>query len=131
MKRLFTILVFTVTTLFLSCNRNEFDYPMDTIYGTWEGIELGVDGNWIDLTDSFFSEFRFSITFYEDGTYYGRGYFGTGSGTYRAKDDIIYTYVDDKPYRNYRVLSLNNNRAELEMFVDGAEGTINLKVEKQ
>lgn len=125
------IMAFIMPVIISSCSKEEqFDYPMETVYGKWEGTNIKIDDRWIDVTDYFFSEFQFSITFYRDGKYYGEGYFGTGYGTYKAKGNIIYTYVGDKPYRNYRIISLNDSTAELEMFVDGAEGTIGLKVRK-
>lgn len=103
---------------------------METIYGKWEGTGIKIEDKWIDITDYFYSDFQFSVTFYDNGTYYGEGYFGTGVGTYKAKGDVIYTYVDGTPYRNYRVISLNDNVAELEMFEDDSEVTIGLKVRK-
>ena len=116
----------------VSCTKdNEFNYPMETLYGTWVGTEIGTDGFWLDLDDIANSKFRFSVTFHDDGTYYGRGYFGTGSGTYRAEGDMIYTYVNDKPYYNYRVISLNGDRAELEISQDGSDATIAIRVEKE
>ncbi len=115
-----------------SCSKEDnFSYPMSDVYGTWEGTAIKIDSEWIDITSYWYEDFQFSITFYDDGTYYGRGYFGTGSGTYKAKDDVIYTYVDGKPYRNYRVVSLVNKNAELVMFVDGESETIGLKVKKR
>lgn len=117
--------------LFSSCSKEEqFDYPMESLYGKWEGTDIKSEDRWIDITSDFFYDFHFSVTFYDDGSYYGEGYFGTGYGTYEAKGDVIYTYVDDMPYMNYRVISLNGSNAELEMFTDDTEVTIGLKVRK-
>ena len=125
------IMAIIMPVLASSCSKEEqFDYPMESIYGKWEGTDIKIDGEWVDITGYIFSNLQFSVTFYDDGTYYGEGYFGTGYGTYKAKGNVIYTYVDGKPYRNYRIITLDNSTAELEMFVDGAEGTIGLKVRK-
>ncbi len=134
MKKLAYLLlaVMLAVVSFSSCSKEDnFSYPMSDVYGTWEGTAIKIDSEWIDITSYWYEDFQFSITFYDDGTYYGRGYFGTGSGTYKAKDDVIYTYVDGKPYRNYRVVSLVNKNAELVMFVDGESETIGLKVKKR
>lgn len=128
---LLCIVSIIVPLCLLSCSKEQdFNYPMETIYGKWEGTGIKIEDKWIDITDYFYSDFQFSVTFYDNGTYYGEGYFGTGVGTYKAKGDVIYTYVDGTPYRNYRVISLNDNVAELEMFEDDSEVTIGLKVRK-
>lgn len=132
-KSIFLILVITVLSLF-SCsksNKNDFNYPMSILYGTWEGTEVYIDGSWIDITSILFEDLQFSITFYEDGTYFGEGYFGTGNGTYEASGNMIYTYVSGKPYYNYRVISLNNNKAELEMSQNNSNSTLLIRVEKK
>ncbi len=105
---------------------------MSDVYGTWDGIAVKVDGKWIDITDKYYyDDFQFSITFYEDGKYYGKGFFGTGSGTYKADGNVIYTYVGGKSYMNYRIVSLKNNVAELQMFVEGDPDTIDIRAKKR
>lgn len=132
-KSIFLFLVISVLSL-LSCsksNKNDFNYPMSTLYGTWEGTEVYIDGSWSDITSIWFEDLQFSITFYEDGTYFGDGYFGTGYGTYEASGNMIYTYVSGEPYYNYRVISLNNNKAELEMSKTNSNSTLMIRVEKK
>lgn len=93
---------------------------MDTLCGTWEGIAVKTDSGWIDITGSAFSRFQFAITFHSDGTYYGKGYFGTGGGTYKAFGKTIETYVDGELYYTYHVNSMTSNQAELTMSAKGS-----------
>lgn len=112
---------------------NEFNYPMETLYGTWigTGIYIESDGTWIDPTSSWlYDDLEFSITFYEDGKYYGKGFFGTGRGTYKAEGNTITTYVDGEMYLYYKVTSLTNNKAELTMY-DGSGDSMKLRVTKK
>ena len=117
-----------------SCSKEEsekFDYPMELLYGTWEGTSIKVEDKWIDLTNIFYSKFGFSITFYSDGTYTGKGYFGNGNGTYKAKGKMIYTYVDGEEYYVYKINSINGNTAELLMGVTGADNWYEIQVKKK
>lgn len=118
------------------CSEDEedkFDYPMEALYGTWvgTGIYMESDGIWIDPTSSWlYDDLEFSITFYENGKYYGKGFFGTGSGTYKVKGNTITTYVDGEMYLYYKVTSLTNNKAELTMY-DGSGDSMKLRVTKK
>lgn len=110
-----------------------FNYPMETLYGTWvgTGIYIESEGKWIDPTSSWlYDDLEFSITFYENGKYYGKGFFGTGSGTYKAEGNTITTYVDGEMYLYYKVTSLTNNKAELTMY-DGSGDSMKLRVTKK
>lgn len=132
MKRFLSILILTITSLgiFYSCTKLEkFDYPMDTLCGTWEGTAIKIDGEWQDITSSIFQKLHFSITFHSDGTYYGKGYFGNGSGTYKAFGKTIETYVDGELYFTYHVNSMNGSTAELTMSAKGSG--IEIRVRKQ
>ena len=63
----------------ISCTKEErFDYSMADLCGTWEGVAVKTspDAGWTDITVYPFDKFAFSITFYSDGSYYGKGYFG-------------------------------------------------------
>lgn len=133
-KFLSMTLLFTAMFLtFSACSNDddEFDYPMDTLYGTWEGISINIDGSWTDITEYPFTKFAFSIKFNSDGTYIGKGYYGNGSGTYTAKGKTIITYVNGKEYLRYDIKSLTNNVAELSMTVDGSGESIIVKVKKK
>lgn len=130
-----TLLLTAMFLTFSACSSDDddvkFDYPMETLYGTWKGTGIKVDGSWIDVTSWLYSKFAFSITFHSDGTYSGKGYFGNGSGTYKAEGNMIYTYVNGKEYNIYKVKSLTGNKAELSMGVTGSDEWIEIKVEKE
>lgn len=136
MKKLFSLILLCVACVFIfsSCSKDDsenFDYPMDTLYGTWVGTEIKIKDKWIDLTNIFYSDFTFSITFYSDGTYTGKGYFGNGKGTYKADRNMVYTYVGGKEYYVYKIKSLIGNKAELLMGVTGSDEWLDIKVEKK
>lgn len=126
-------LLFTVMFLMFSgCSSDgdDFDYPMDTLYGSWEGVSINLNEGWVNITEYPYTRFAFSIRFNSDGTYSGRGYFGNGSGTYTAKGKTIITYVNGKEYLRYEVKSLSNNIAELSMTVDGSGENLEIKAKK-
>ena len=88
MKKMLSMMLIMASFVCLTAcseeDEDDFNYPMKTLYGTWEGTDVYVGGEWIDITSYWYSKFQFSITFYRDGKYYGSGYFGNGSGTYTA-----------------------------------------------
>lgn len=133
MKRICNILSAVVLLIAsISCSKEErFDYSMDDLCGTWEGVAIKTspEEGWYDITKYPFDKFAFSITFYSDGSYYGRGYFGNGKGTYKAFGNTIETYVDGTPYFTYKVKSLGYERAELTMSSSGS--SIEIKVVKR
>lgn len=134
MKKLFSMtLLFTVMFLMFSgCSSDgdDFDYPMDTLYGSWEGVSINLNEGWVNITEYPYTRFAFSIRFNSDGTYSGRGYFGNEYGTYTAKGKTIITYVNGKEYLRYEVKSLSNNIAELSMTVDGSGENLEIKAKK-
>lgn len=110
MKKLFGLMLLCATMVLslYSCSDDEtFDYPMEILYGKWEGTGIYYEGEWIDLSNWMYQELSFSIRFNEDGTYYGEGFFGTGHGTYKAVGKNITTYVDGEKYLTYYVKSLS------------------------
>lgn len=121
-----------ILTMLCSCSKedvNKFDYPMDTLCGTWEGIAVKTESGWTDITSPIFSKLQFSITFHSNGTYYGKGYFGTGSGTYKAFGKTIETYVSGELYYTYHVNSMTSTQAELTMSVKGS--SMEIRVQKK
>ena len=117
--------------LVTSCQKDEwnFDYPQDILCGgTRVGTAVRIDGSWIDITSPLYSRLQFTIRFNTDGTYYGTGYFGNGSGTYTLDGKNIYTYVDSKPYYNYTVKSMTGTEAELTMSNSSGSSTIDIRV---
>ncbi len=138
MKNFLGIMLLCATFGFVlsSCSNDDdeivFAYPMESIYGTWDGVSVKMDGRWVDITSSYYEDLQFSITFYSNGKYYGTGYFGTGSGTYKAEGAYIYTYVDGMPYYNYQIKSLANNNAELIMYdPDRPSSILEIKVKRR
>ncbi|MBQ7664943.1 MAG: lipocalin family protein [Bacteroidaceae bacterium] len=139
MKKYFSLLaVLLLTTIscftFTSCGDdddtdNGFNYPIETIYGTWEAQEIEVDGKWYNITVFPYTRFAMSITFYSNGRFYGTGYFGTGSGTYKAVDNKIVTYLEGEEYMVYTIISLSENFAELTMS-DGGD-TMRIRAKKK
>jgi len=115
-----------------SCSKDDeddFAYPMEQLYGKWKATELKIDGSWYDVTRYPYTRFGMNITFYEDGTFYGSGYLGNGSGTYKVSGKTITTYVSGKEYAVYTVNSLNGNKADLILRM-GSE-SLQMRVEKQ
>ena len=58
-----------------------------------------------------------SITFNKNGSFYGEGYLGNGSGTYRLSGKTITTYVDSKVYATYNVKSLSGGVANVTLSI--------------
>ena len=135
MKKILCMMLLCATMIgFSSCSKDDdagFDYPMDTLYGTWEGTGIYYNGSWIDPTSSWiYSDLQFSITFYSNGKYYGEGFFGTGGGTYKASGNTITTYVDGKKYLTYKIKSLTSIKAEITMYDDTGD-SLDLRVTKK
>lgn len=133
MKRFFIaiLLILTVGFIFTSCSSDEedFAYPMEQLYGKWEATDVQVNGTWYDITKYPYTKFRMSISFKNDGTFYGNGYLGNGSGTYKTNDKTIITYVDEQEYAVYTVSSLTQNKADFTLRM-GNE-SIRMKAEKK
>ena len=134
MKRV-SFMMFLLAMLSLcitSCSKDDeedFAYPMEQLYGKWKATELKVDGSWYDITKYPYTRFGMNITFYEDGTFYGSGYLGNGSGTYKVSGKTITTYVSGKEYAVYTINSLSGNKADLILRM-GSE-TLQMIAEKQ
>ena len=130
----YALLLIVAVVGFTSCSKDdqpEFDYPLEILYGTWNGTGIYLDGEWIDITSYWYKDLAFSISFYSDGQYYGSGFFGNGAGTYKASGKTIKTYVDGEYYLTYTIVSLNESNAEVIMSEDGSSETIRLRVKKQ
>lgn len=127
------ILIFTLITALLSgCKKDDdanFDYPLETLYGTWSGTAVEIDGSWLDITTYPYTDLGFSIEFNSDGSYYGRGAFGDGGGTYKAIGSTVTTYIDGEMYAKYTIKSLSSTYVEATMTIDGE--SINLKARKK
>lgn len=133
MRKILSVMLLVASSfVFLSSCSNEdnFNYPMETVYGTWEGSAVYSKGEWIDITHWWYEDLQFSITFYSDGKYYGRGAFGTGNGTYKTEGNTITTYVDGEIYLIYDIINLTNDEAELTIY-DRSGDSMRIKVVKK
>ena len=137
MKKIFRLLgIGLIMTLALSaCEKADlwdFDYPKDVLCGgTWSGYELKLKGEWVDITRQEYKDLQFTISFKTDGTYYGTGYFGTGSGTYEAHGKTIKTYVDGEMLYIYTVKSMSGDIAEITMTSPGSTTSLEFRVKKK
>ena len=115
MKKLIFAVMAIATLAFAGCKKEEdgFDYDKNVIYGTWEIVKYN-DLKWtLEKT---------TATFNPDGTYYGRGYFGTGRGTYTMSGKRITCYVGGEVYLWYDIVSISGTTAVM-ILVDTAEIT--------
>ena len=71
------------------------------------------------------------ITFNTNGTYSARGFFGDGSGTYKAKGKTITCFIDGTEYLKCDILSLSGTQCELKMYESGSSSSIKIRWEKQ
>lgn len=113
-KFLFFLLALVVTSLaFVSCSDDDDDNQYNSaIVGTWKITEVKTSqsGSYMD--------WPFKTTyasFKSDGTYYGSGYFGTGSGTWSIKGNTVNTYVGGELYASYEIISVTSTTSELKM----------------
>jgi heat shock protein HslJ len=125
MKKLL-FLTLALSLLLTGCSKDDdngigqFDYDTEILFGTWEFTHvMGMPWKW-ETT---------SATFYSNGTYYGRGYFGTGSGTYKLSGSRITCYVDGEKFMWYDVISLDDTEATL--IASDNSGSITVKCRKQ
>jgi len=122
---------------FSACSSDDDDDSSELatmIVGKWRIVEVEQkDGSMFDVTTSI-AEMVFEPTyaiFNSDGTYYGYGYFGSGSGTYKVSGNKIYTYVGGSEYLVYTAESYTSTRATLVISKSGSSSTIRVVVAKQ
>ena len=134
MKKFLLLRAVICAVTFMGCEKDEqesFKFDIENLYGTWQGIAIQSNGEWIDITQPPHTNLAFSVVFYENGTYSGSGYFGNGSGTYKAEGDMIYTYIDGEELYRYKVHSISNGIAEVSMGVAGDNITLEIKLQKK
>lgn len=111
------MLLFATILVFLPACSDDKDEPEDIksqIIGTWDATSVKFsDTDWVDITN--YPSMALSITFNQDGSYYGRGALGNGGGTYTVSGKTIKTYIDDELYGTYYVKSLTDKNAELSL----------------
>lgn len=127
--KLLMLIFASAALLFSGCSKD--DELQKQIIGTWDGIEVKTNSGWIDITSSYYSNYQFSITFHENGTYYGTGYFGTGNGTYTLNESTTVTYVNGNEYYRYDIYSVSGNVAHMRMYSTRSTGSIEIKARKR
>lgn len=117
---------------FASCSdsdEDEFELtgPYATkIIGTWEITHLGDGRVWIPWTNT-----RTTATFNSDGTYSGRGYFGTGTGRFELSNSHITCYIEGEVFMQYDIVSVEGDVAVLTMYPESSSDKLTIKCEKQ
>ena len=106
-----------------SCSENDTPKTQD-IVGTWKISEASTNDG---LTYFVWPFETTSATFKSDGTYYGKGYFGYGSGTWKQKGKTITTYVNGDVYLVYTVINLSSNTCTLKMSQTSSTASIYIK----
>lgn len=118
MKKVFSLMLLLATLMvFLPACSDDKDEPDDIksqIIGTWDATSVKFsDTDWVDISN--YPSMALSITFNKDGSYYGSGALGNGSGTYTVSGKTIKTYIDGELYGTYYVKSLSGKNAELSL----------------
>ena len=112
-KYLFLLLTLVVTSFaFVSCSDDDDNQYNSAIVGTWKitAVKTSQSGSYIGWPfETTYASFK------SDGTYYGSGYFGTGSGTGSIKGNTVNTYVGGELYASYEIISVTSTTSELKM----------------
>ena len=91
-KQLYLLLTIVVATFaFVSCSNDDDDNQYESaIVGTWKITDVKTSQSGTYISWPFKTTYA---SFKSDGTYYGSGYFGAGSGTWSVKGNTVNTYV--------------------------------------
>lgn len=129
MKKILFVILLCATTIvsFTSCSKDDDSVSKNKIVGTWDAKQVKVDGDWITIPSN--SRYSMSMTFYEDGMYYGRSdIFGTGYGTYKISGNSVKTYLDGKYMYTYRIKSITDTTAEVTMIDEDSSSDSSLDI---
>ncbi|MCH4895964.1 hypothetical protein E0494_04540 [Marinilabiliaceae bacterium JC040] len=136
MKKLLFLGLSVVLAFFVlsSCSKDkdkeEFDYPMESLIGKWQITHIQLeDGKMFNVSSNYGFKATYA-TFKKDGTYSGMGQFGNGSGTYKAEGSTVTCYVDGKAFIKYKVISLEDDSCELDMYIPGDDKHVRIKCKK-
>lgn len=136
MKKVFLLSLFAIMMIVAGCssdNEPKSDFDMNLLYGRWRITHVESKGVMVDVTTPS-GEAAFKptyATFKKDGTYYGSGFFGNGSGTYKVKGKTIICYVEGVEYFRYDVISIQGTTCELKMYRTGSLSSIKIRCKKQ
>ena len=127
-KKLFLLLTIVVATFaFVSCSKDDDDNQYESaIVGTWKITDVKTSQSGTYISWPFKTTYA---SFKSDGTYYGSGYFGAGSGTWSVKGNTVNTYVGGELYASYEIISVTSTTSELKMSMDGESIWIKCKKE--
>ena len=127
-KQLFLLLTIVVATFaFVSCSNDADDNQYESaIVGTWKITDVKTSQSGTYISWPFKTTYA---SFKSDGTYYGSGYFGTGSGTWSVKGNTVNAYVGGELYASYEIISVTSTTSELKMSMDGESIWIKCKKE--
>ena len=117
-KYLFLLLTLVGTSFaFVSCSDDDDDNQYNSaIIGTWKVTEVKTSQSGSYIAWPFKTTYA---SFKSDGTYYGSGYFGTGSGTWSIKGNTVNTYIGGELYASYEIISVTSTTSELKMSMGG------------
>lgn len=136
MKRIVFSLLALTALVFVGCENDgggksskfedEWAFVADQIIGTWATTQGFVGGEWLDIPSD--SDMYATMTFYENGDYYGDSeLFGSGMGTYTLSGNILKTYFNGKLFYVYTIKSLTDTSAEVTMAYQNANIGLRLK----
>lgn len=129
MKKLLCFMLLCAATVvsFTSCSKDDDSISKNKIVGTWDAKQVKANGDWITIPSN--SRYSMSMTFYEDGQYYGKSdFFGTGYGTYKISGNSIKTYVDGEYMYTYRINSITDTTAEVTMIDEDSSSDSSLDI---
>lgn len=120
----------SISLIFISCSsddKSDFDYDLNTLYGTWDITHVDMGTGYQDIT-TIESVGTAYATFNSNGTFSGGGSFGAGSGTYKAEGKRITCYIGGLEYAYYDIISLTGTTCELDMHLTVSTDVGNLKI---
>lgn len=107
-----TLFILTLTSLILlGCNKDEFSYAMEDLYGAWDWTETYVDKQWVESNEAY------TIAFNSNGTFVGDGNFLDGKGTYSAKGKTIILYINNQEAAKFEIKSFDGKKGKAEVIV--------------
>lgn len=129
--KLFYLMLMISLLCFTSCSneKDEFYWPLESIYGTWNMISFENGGNWFDLTSPELSHLQASATFFSEGKVYYTGSMGTGYRTYKAYENKIRVNAGKDIKITYEVVTLNGNQAEV--YINNMDGRVHARIKKR
>lgn len=120
------MLLCVVTIGLVSCEKDDEVFSENQIVGTWATTQGFVGGEWLDIPT--YSDMYATMTFYEDGDYYGDSeLFGSGWGTYTLSGKTLKTYLNGELFYVYTIKSLTDTFAEVTMAYRNSNIGLRLK----